>query len=78
MKQTILILVLGLAVWFPGSGLALNMSSKIAVKSSEIRKETRGTRKMALREMVFLFSKTIFIYHYLSILRLCHAQSIKS
>lgn len=43
------------------------MSSKIAVKSSEIRNETNGTRKMALRDTVFLFWKTILICHIVSI-----------
>src|SRR5210317_2137251 len=42
-------------------GLVLNIVSKIAVNKSEIKKEARGTSKMALRDSVFLFSKTMRI-----------------
>jgi len=42
-------------------GLVLNIVSKIAVNRSEMTKEAKGTRKMALRDRVFLFSKIMRI-----------------
>ena len=46
----------------------------MAVKSSEIRKETKGTKKIAFRDTLFRFSKTILINIHLVILRFCYAQ----
>jgi hypothetical protein len=40
-------------------GLVLNIVNKTAVNNSDITNEARGTSKIALREKVFLFSKTM-------------------
>jgi hypothetical protein len=55
-------------------GLVLNINSNMAVSNREMKKEARGTSKIALRDSVFLFSKTMRIILTLLLFYLLNAR----